>query len=197
MGREAVVNAQIGDQAGEVHALLESSELIMRGAIRRRFPKAALEQVRVDEGTLYFVCSGEAIRLELGARMAQSWCKAIATPAPDLRAKLGLHKGARALRVGAFDDAALTEALKGVLVKKVRLADMIIACIKSAADLDAALVLQAAQPKLPVWTIYGKGSGIPFGDSHIRTALRGAGFRDSKSCAVSERLTATRYNPSP
>lgn len=45
-----------------------------------------------------------------------------------------------------------------------------------------------------LWTIYPKGRGVAFGEREIRTALRAAGFRDTKSCAVSGLLTATRYN---
>jgi hypothetical protein len=43
------------------------------------------------------------------------------------------------------------------------------------------------------WAVYPKGTGVAFGDSEIRSLLRALGFRDSKSCSVSERLTATRY----
>ena len=45
-----------------------------------------------------------------------------------------------------------------------------------------------------LWTIYPKGRGVAFGEREIRTVLRAAGFRDTKSCAVSGLLTTTRYN---
>ena len=38
MGREAVTHAEVGSERGEVRALLEGGELILRGAIRRHFP---------------------------------------------------------------------------------------------------------------------------------------------------------------
>ena len=72
---------------------------------------------------------------------------------------------------------------------------MLIARIDDADDLAKALAEHGAMPQLPLWAIYPKGKQAAFGDAPIRDALRSAGFRDTKSCAVSDRLTATRYNP--
>jgi hypothetical protein len=72
---------------------------------------------------------------------------------------------------------------------------MLVACITGPEDLDAAEAMQARYPRLPIWAVYPKGRNVPFGDSAIRDTLRAHGFRDTKSCAVSARLTATRYNP--
>jgi hypothetical protein len=191
MGREAVVNAEVGADAGEVKALLETRELILRGELRRRYPKEALEGVRVDGDTLCFTVSGEAVRLHLGRRLAEAWAKAIATPPPSLRAKLGLDKGAKAFLIGSCDDAALTDALDGALTRDAAEAAMVIACIDGPAELAAA---QAASPALPVWAIYPKGKNVTFGDTAIRAAMRASGFRDIKVCAVSDQLTATRYH---
>lgn len=195
MGREAIVHAQVGGEAGEVRALLESGELILRGAIRRRFGRPVIEGVAIEGEELRFTCAGETVRLALGARLARSWAEAIARPPPSLRAKLGLDKGARALLLGTFADEALAEALDGVVVGHGADAAMLVACIAAPADLAAARALHAAYPLLPLWAVYPKGRGVAFGDGEIRAALRAEGFRDSKSCAVSDRLTATRYSP--
>ena len=194
MGREALAYAEVGSEAEEVRALLESGELILRGAIRRRYPKTALEGVTVEGEVLYFAHAGEAVRLHLGAREAEAWRKAITTPPPSLRTKLGLNKGARALLVGSFEDDALAEALDGVLVEDGADAAVMIACIERPNDLSAARTLHAAHPSLALWAVYPKGRGVTFGENEIRASLRAKGFRDTKSCAVSERLTATRYN---
>ncbi|MBV9566772.1 MAG: hypothetical protein JO172_01410 [Hyphomicrobiales bacterium] len=193
MGREAVVHAEVGNEADEVRALLEIGELILRGPIRRRFPKMALSDVTVEGEVLRFVCANEAVRLHLGARQAKAWHKAITAPPPTLRAKLELDKGARALLIGSFDDDALAEALDGVLVKDGSAAGMMIACVERVDDLAMANATHAAHPELAIWAIYPKGR-TAFGEKEIRTALRAKGFRDTKSCAVSARLTATRYN---
>ncbi|MDO6966732.1 hypothetical protein [Rhizobium alvei] len=192
MGREALVHAEVGThETGEVKALLEAQELILRGEIRRRFPRSMVGDLSVDGPVLRFSCKGESIALHLGPEAAQAWAKAIATPPPSLRAKLGLDKGAKALLIGIPDDPALSEALDGALVDSREVAAMAIARIDTHSDLINALETCAS---LPLWTIYPKGKAVPFGDSAIRSALRAAGWRDSKTCAVSERLTATRYN---
>lgn len=194
MGREALCYAEVDGEAGEVRALLESTELILRGHIRRHFAKADIAGVKVQGEVLCFTVAGETVRLHLGARGANAWSTAIAKPPPSLRAKLGLDKGARAILVGTCDDAVLAEALDGVLVDNVAAADMIITRIEGPDDLVAAQAAHDTSNHAPIWAIYPKGKGVAFGDTAIRSILREAGFRDTKSCAVSDRLTATRYN---
>lgn len=194
MGRETTAYAEVGSEAGEVRALLESTELILRGEIRRRFAKSAMEEVLVEGDLLRFLVVGEPVALHLGAKVAQSWATAIAKPPPSLRAKLGLGEDTRALVLGEIADEALAEATRGLLVTDGAVAQMMIAIIDCPDDLAEAQRLHAGFPMLPLWTIYPKGRGVAFGDTAIRTALREAGFRDTKSCAVSDILTATRYN---
>lgn len=191
MGREVLAQAVVGDAKGEVKALLEAQEVILRGNIRRRFPKATLADVRVEGSLLCFSSAGEAFSLDLGPKAAAAWAKALASQPPSLRAKLGLDKGAKALLVGACHDPALLEALESTLAETADEAAMIIALINGPEDLARA---QAACGSLPLWSVYPKGKATEFGDTAIRLALRSAGWRDTKSCAVSERLTATRYN---
>lgn len=193
MGREALTHAEVGGVRGEVRALLESGELVLRGAIRRHFPRSALVGVTAHEDRLCFTCAGEEVQLYLGPKTAAAWAKAIAAPPPTLRAKLGLDKGGRALVLGAFDDKALTEAVTGARAQDAATADMIVACIRSSDELRAARDLHKAHERLPLWTIYPKGSGVAFGERDVRAFLRAEGLRDTKSCAVSDRLTATRY----
>jgi hypothetical protein len=195
MGREVLARAEVGTEAGEVKALLESHELILRGEIRRRLSRAEIEDLRVDGDRLRFTCVGEVVCLRLGSKVAEAWAKAIATPPPSLRAKLGLDKGAMAVLIGMCDDAALSGALEGALTGDLAEAAMIVARIDGPEDLAAARAVQARCPGLPIWTVYPKGKGVTYGDGPIRAALREAGFRDTKSCAVSDRLTATRYKP--
>lgn len=194
MGREAVVHAEVGSEAGEVRALLESTELILRGEIKRRFAREKMGPASTDGEMLRFHVAGEAVSLHLGAKVAESWAAALAAPPRSLRAKLGLEKSARAILLGVVEDEMLAAATSGALVEDGNAAQMIIAMIDSPADLAAALRMQSDFPALPLWTVYPKGRGTQFGDSDIRAALRASGLRDTKSCAVSEKLTATRYH---
>ena len=189
MGREASVKVEIGAESGEVKAVLEAQELILRGAVKRRFVKAEMTQVLASDGVLRFSCQGEQVKLHLGAKLAEAWAKAIAAPPPALKTKLGLDKGARAYLTKPCDDPILADAILGAVTDDSAQASMVIARLDNPDDLPPALT-----HGLPIWAIYAKGKAASFGDGAIRTALRAAGYKDTKSCAVSDRLTATRYN---
>jgi hypothetical protein len=44
-----------------------------------------------------------------------------------------------------------------------------------------------------VWVVHPKGPGASPSDAEVRTAMRGWGYVDNKTTAVSAALTATRY----
>lgn len=179
--------AEVGGDSSEVKALLEARELILRGSIRRRYAKDRIADLRVEGGALCFASDGEAVALHLGEDVATRWASAIRKPLPSLREKLDL-KGL-ALVIGRCEDADLAAALADARTDDAAAASVIIACIEDVADLDAALAVPGA---LPIWAVYPKGrSG--FGDAAIRLHLSERGYRDTKSCAVSDRRTATRY----
>lgn len=190
MGREAATHVRIGAERGAVTALLEAEGIVLRGALRRRYARADLEDVRAEAGELRFRCGDDLVALELGAPAAGRWADAIRRPLPSLREKLGVRGLVVAL--GNCDDAALRAALADSTTLDPVAASMIIARVDREADLAAA---RAVPGRLPIWAVYRKGKDAPFGDGPIRQSMRAAGYRDSKSCAVSEDWTATRYNP--
>ena len=192
MGREALVVAMVDDERGEAKAVLEAHELILRGGLRRRFPRADIADLHVADGALLFCCQGSAVRLELGAGPAEAWLRALLTPPPSLRDKLGLGAGDRALVVGPCDDPALVAAVEGATTTVLAEAVLVIACVDNADDLARACETGGG---LPLWTVYPKGRSAQFGDPQVRTLLRAAGWRDTKTCAVSAQLSATRYHP--
>lgn len=193
MGREATVDAQVGTEHGEVRVLLESSELILRGGVRRRFARTDIRDIRVDGEVLRMQAHGEEVALRLGQKAAVGWAAAITRPPPTLRMKLGLTEGKLAFAIGQLSDVQLSEAVAERLTNDVRLANMIVAVVFSASDLARTEGVQAMNPSIPIWVVYPKGSNVAFGDSEIRKVLRARGLRDTKSCAVSNVMTATRY----
>lgn len=193
MGREALVYARAGTEAGETKALLESGELILRGGIRRRFPKSAIEDLRVDGDALAFRCAGEEVRLDLGGRAAEAWRQVMITPPPTLRAKLGIGADKRAVVVGTVADPELARALEDAIVEDISEAGVVIACVEEVQNLEEAVRIHARRPALPLWVVHRKGRGVAVGDSAIRARLKPEGFRDSKCCAVSDVYTAARY----
>ena len=192
MGREAVVQVEAGKDSGEARALLESRELILRGEVRRRWPLEALTMVRAEGDELRFQAGDEGVTLVLGASMAADWARRMTAPPTPLRKKLGVGDADRVFVIGALDDEALVEALAGAVTADPTQATLFVARIEDEADIDAALAAHVARPDVQLWAVYPKGK-VPVGDTRVRERLRAAGYRDSKSCAVSDRLTATRY----
>ncbi|MET3711524.1 hypothetical protein ABIC65_002233 [Sphingomonas trueperi] len=175
--------------------LLEADALILRGAIRRHFARSRLESLRVDSGLLRFDCGGESVALHLGESAVAKWMAAIQQVPPSLREKLGLARD-RAYWVGPpATEPELIAAIDGACTAFPDEAAVLLGVVEQPADLDALIAAQPLPTRLPLWAIYPKGKAVPFGDAAVRVALREAGYRDTKSCAVSARLTATRYHP--
>ncbi len=194
MGREAVCSIRHGGEAAEGKALLEAAEVILRGPIRARLPRASLTGWSVDGGTLRLDTGGGTYELDLGPVEAAAWDKALAKPPPDLGAKLGLGPDRPGWVMGRVEDADLAAALAGAEAADPSAAALLLALILSPPDLAAALALADAHPAKPVWAIHAKGKAAAPPDADIRAAFRDAGYVDTKACAVSARLTATRYN---
>jgi hypothetical protein len=74
---------------------------------------------------------------------------------------------------------------------------MIVAVLHTTADLKQAFRVAQDHPTMPLWCVYEKGSAAQLGDAAIRDYLRGSGYIDTKACAVSAQLTATRYHLRP
>ena len=193
MGREATCTVRVGTHNAEVKALLESTELILRGAIKRRYAITALQGVQAVDGELRFLADGERVVLQLGAADAASWAKKIATPSPSLAAKLGVSPDKPAFVFGREDDAALAAALKGASTRDLQTASQLIAVMHTPDELDAAIAQHQRMPCAAMWAVYPKGRGVLLSDAHIRQALRALGYVDNKTSAVSDTLTATRY----
>jgi hypothetical protein len=197
MGREATCPAQVGPERAEVKALLESTELILRGAIKRRYRVAELRDVRVAGGALHFQVGGETVALRLGVEQSQSWATKIKTPPPSLAAKLGVGPTQRAFVCGVVDDAALVQALQTATTTDAKSAHVLLAVLRNEADLSNAIKTHARMGCPAMWVVYrkgeGKGKAAALGDTQVRQTLRAQGYMDNKTAAVSDTLTATRY----
>jgi hypothetical protein len=194
MGREARCHARWPGGEGEVKALLETHELILRGDLRRTLQLSEIAEARVAGEALVLRAGDGEIALELGAAAAASWARKIATPPPTLAAKLGVGPHCRALVSGEVEDANLEEALRTALATTPGEAHLALAVIASEADLAAALDCHRQLPDdAPIWLINVKGPKSPFGENAIRTAMRAAGFVDTKTASVSDVLAGSRY----
>jgi hypothetical protein len=194
MGLEAKCDCSWRGGSGEVRALLEARELILRGHLKRTFLIAEMREVRVEGECLQFRLADDVIALNLGADRAGRWANKIATPPPSLAQKLGVGTSSKILVIGAMEDAALREALEGGLAASGEEARLSLAVVGDEATLEHALRVHETLPlATPIWIVYGKGPRAAFGEGPVRKLMRDAGYKDSKVSAVSDNLSAMRY----
>jgi len=196
MGREAVCTCDWAGTVTEVKALLETSELILRGDIRRRVPFSEIEDVKVKSDWLRFRVGGERVELLLGSSVGAKWAAAITSPPPSLARKLGITNQTVVRTIGATQDESLKAALAEAARISARDADLIVACVETPESLKAAFKEAKKQllDSVPVWIVYAKGPGHALNETAIRSLLRGEGLMDTKVASVSSGLTALRFN---
>jgi hypothetical protein len=194
VGREARCTATWGTRSGEVTALLESTELIVRGAFRARVPLASLTAVQVRGDTLHFRAGDDEVALLLGSA-AQRWAAALTTPRPTLAARLGITARSRLLVEGDVDDEALATALAAATAPAADGPEIIVARVDDPqALIDIAQRHRALLARgVPIWVVYTKGCGAPLGEAAVRTILRQRGLMDLKVASVSAALTALKF----
>lgn len=192
MGRDIQAQASFNGQSGLARALLEPDALILRGGVRAHVARSNLHHPRINGDTLHLTTPDGPLTLTMGATEAAKWLHALTKPLPTLAQKLGLA-GQRLWLLTPVTDTALAHALTTATTATADHATMALSVLHSAADLAHLLDVAASHPALTFWALNIKGPDAPLPESAIRTALRSAGLIDSKSCAVSPTLSATRY----
>lgn len=196
MGREANCQCNWAGTTANVKALLETSELILRGEMRKRIPFVAMTNIEAHAGHLAFDVAGGRVELFLEKGQAAKWAAAIQAGPVPLAKKLGIAPESVVRTIGAIDDESLKEAL--AQAAKISPGDptLIVACVETPADLDSALKAAAAQTAkgVPIWFVYPKGPGHALNESLVRSSGLATGIVDTKVAAVSARLTAMRFN---
>lgn len=76
MGREMRCMAEIGDWVGHGRLVLETDELIFRGARRLAVPRTQITDARDEDGWLHITYDGESARFDLGD-LTPAWINAI------------------------------------------------------------------------------------------------------------------------
>jgi hypothetical protein len=194
MGREANCQCQWATESALCKVLLETTELIVRGPIRRRVLISSLVNVSVQGDQLHFRVGADEVVLNLGASLAQSWAKKIKALPPTLAAKLGISADTHLLLIGEFETEELSSAIAAAATTDGKAVDLILACVKTVADLNYALDLYSKHPdNPPIWIIYTKGPNKHISESEVRDTMRREGFMDTKVASVSNTLTALRF----
>jgi hypothetical protein len=196
MGREARCACRWGDREGDVTALLESSEIIVRGGVRAKAPLASLTQVAVRGGNLEFHAGADRVQLTLGAELARRWAEALAKPPPTLARKLGITPDSRVYVAGIVDDEPLRTAIAVASETAATPAESDLAVLRTddpaALKKQAGALIKRAAPP-PVWVVYRKGRGAALSEGTVFEIMRGLGWRDTKVASVSETLTGLRF----
>lgn len=196
MGREATCKCDWAGARANVKALLETSELILRGEMRRRIPFGELKEVEALTDRLCFKVAGEPVQLLLGKDQALKWATAIKAGPPSLARKLGITGDTTVWMLGSTSDRALNSALAEAARVSAKNPDLIVVHVETPKELEAALKKSATliAAGTPIWLVYPKGPGRPLNESMIRAAVLPRGLVDTKVASVSPTLTAIRFN---
>lgn len=195
MGREAMCECHWATTKVPVKALLESTEIVLRGELKKRLPFSELKELTVKADRLCFTVADDPVQLLLGAAEAKKWAASIQNP-PTLARKLGITSKTAVRIIGNIDDEGLKEAIAEAGQAVVKDPGLIIACVETPESLQAALrdAREHLLHSVPIWIVYPKGAGHPLNESSIRQVLRNSGMMDTKIASVSAKLTALRFN---
>jgi hypothetical protein len=192
MGKEAFdVRATLpeGEDVGRLQ--WEAPRLIYRGAERRVFDAAALQDVRAEGGDLV-LAGGE--RFALGAAQAAKWAQAIANP-PGRLDKLGVKAGMRVAILDLDDPEFAAElATRAAVINDFSGLDILVYGADSAEALDRiGKLVPALADRGALWVVSLKGKLLKVRDVEVMAAAKAVGLVDNKVCSFSETRTALRF----
>ena len=191
MGKEATCLCECSGSVFQVKVVLEASELILRGDLRKRIPRSSMAKILVRDGRLCFKAGADDIALAIGEAPALKWQQVLQTPPPSLAHKLGITESTSVQIFGEIDDGNLQDALLVASLVSPTPGDIFIARIDTEKDLYDVAKAAAARPNksAPLWVIFPKGSGHLLSEASIRSVLREKNMIDVKVASVSSKLT--------
>lgn len=204
MGREVITTLTFDGHSALGKLLLEADEIILRGALATRIPRHLITGFGVDGQDLVISTPGGEMRAHMGAKQAALWATALAKPVPDLAQKLGLRGAAQTWVIGALTDPALIAATQSaaglndnpecdVTSSKRATPVQILVEVTTASCLQRLTPVLQTHPLAAVWCVTVKGASALIPTDKLRQIMRDNGYIDTKSCAVSDKMTATRY----
>ena len=197
MGREATIEAQLGDARGSCTVHLEASELILRGAIKARLRITELSGEHVQANGLHANTPQGALWLGLTERVAQSWLLKMQTPPPTLASKLGIHSQIGVAFLQPDTEMAALVQENGAIVCTLQQADLWFTALNSAEDLHDLLAQLRHTPlakNQALWVVRAKGKAATLKESTVMQELRALCLVPTKTASVSELRTADRYS---
>jgi hypothetical protein len=196
MGQSIECAARVDGRGDEGTALLETEEILFRGArTRARVPFAKITSMTARGGWLAVAHAAGTLELQLGAR-AETWAGKIKKP-KGIVEKLGVKVGARVALV-AWEDAALVAGLvaggakvtTGAPKSEVDVVILGVGSEKELAKVPGAIKKLARDGAL--WIVRPKGKdGVA--EAAVMSAGHDAGLVDVKVARYSETHTAEKF----
>ncbi len=187
MGWEAVCRVECPAGSGEAKALLESTEVLVRGAFRWKISLSDLELVEVRGGRLVLTSGKCVSSFELGDALAAKWAEKIRNP-PSLMKKLGVKAGTRVAVRGACGEDFLRQLREAGGVIDEGKPEVLFVFARSEQDL-----LGGWNGADSVWAVYPKARQ-ELTEGQVIASGRAAGMKDTKVASVSAELTALRFS---
>ncbi len=195
MGQEAICKIRIGRKTAEGKVLLESEELIVRGAdLRLKIPFKLMTGIEADGGWLRVQYADDTAAFELGAQAAK-WADKIRHPKSRID-KLGVKPNARVGVAGVEDQEFIRElrARTGLAPNKppVKDSDVIFLAASTRNDLDQLRALEKfLKPDGAIWVVYPKGVK-PITEMDVIVAGKNSRLVDVKVASFSSTHTALK-----
>jgi hypothetical protein len=195
VGNELKCTVRFGKKSSEGKALLETSEVLFRGAFRLNVPFASIKSVKAVDGELRLETAHGLAVFEIGVA-AEKWCEKILHPKSRIE-KIGLKPGAKISLLGGFDADFLEELkqLVGSVTKDKAAAGS--EAVFLAADSEKELsqvrkVRKSLKGATALWIVYPKGQkGIT--ENEVIAAGRKTGLKDVKVVGFSATHTALKF----
>lgn len=195
MGYEAECRIRYDGQSAVGKALLETSDLIVRGPFRLAVPLASITAATAADGCLSITFDGKHVELEVGAAAAK-WAERISHP-PSRLQKLGVKPDMVVLAI-AIEDAGFLDELARRGARVVRTAsagraDLVFYGAERRAALDRLKDLSTRiKPDGAVWVLRPKGIEA-ITETDVMAAGKRAGLVDVKVVSFSPTQTAEKF----
>lgn len=195
MGNELKCTVRFGKETSEGKALLETSEVLFRGAFRLRIPFATIKSAKAMDGELHLQTANGLAVFEIGPA-AEKWREKILHPKTRIE-KIGLKPGAKVSLLGNFEADFLDElkTLAGSVARdKVAVdSEAIFFAADSQKELASiAKIAKSLKGATALWIVYPKGQKT-ITENGVIAAGRTTGLKDVKVVGFSATHTALKF----
>jgi hypothetical protein len=194
MGSETSCRVEVDGVARDAKVLLETDELIVRGATRVKIPFREIREVMASGGALHVRWGDRRARFDIGTQAAK-WAEKIRNPKSVID-KIGVKAGQSVSVVGRIQSEFVDLVKKRVEKLSNRLrkeSDVIFLAASSRSDLSKLRKLRDHLTSAgAIWVIRPKGRR-EITDSDVIGAARAAGLVDVKVVRFSETHSAEKF----